>query len=289
MAEAINTIDRSGFGEDIFIKSNKPDQRDNIRQVEGNPNGLETRVVIKDKYTGRVLYVGKNKTLLSGSEMIAMRLFNLENDEFFTPSYNTTMELDNMQVGTSNDLTLNYKVNLFCIGNSGCAKGSSIPYEVSTKKWIAPSELVPFQYVPVDKDLNNIQRGFYYGRKTLADRNHIAYYFKKFDSQSIVKKQLEDGTPWGGGIYDDQSALAAKVIVSQTMTIDVSDGRDYFTYTSGINDASFSTLSLLASWSNTIGGYNYYQDVRPVTRINFPTRYLSDLGMAWEVIYDIYL
>ena len=276
-----------GINEDLTIWSHGSDNQ--MMTVEdGNKNGLKTKVTVKDLNTGEVLFRGHNRTMLAGSEFMATRLFRIKNGGFTTPTYNTQIGLDNTVAGTNNDTTANYYTQIFCMGKNGCNRESAIWYPVSNKKWIDPDNLVPFQYVPLDKDLNNTERQTYFGRKPMKDANYIAYYFKKFDSDPVLKKQFENGSPWTASIYEDNSELNAQVEVTNTLTITKDDGRDYFINTSGINDSRFNCIELCLAWTNVVGGYTYYQDIRPATRINFPNKYLNDLNSELSIEYTIY-
>lgn len=261
-----------------------------VSLVEGHPNGLKTEVIIRDHDTGLELFRGSNKTLISGSEFIAMRMFDLHDKSFVTPTYNNRLQLENtINNPNQEEILNNYFVHLFCLGTSGCNRESALKYEVDNKKWIDPADMVPFQYVPEDKDLDADQRQVYFGRKAIKDKKMVAYYFKKFDSDPTERKQLEDGTPIDATIYDDQSELPAQIIVENTLVITKDDCRDYFINTTGINDARFNCISLcLAYKKENEDGYTYYQDIRPATRINFPNKFLNDLGASWDIIYRIY-
>ena len=251
-----------------------------VSLVEGHPNGLKTEVIIRDHDTGLELFRGSNKTLISGSEFIAMRMFDLHDKSFVTPTYNNRLQLENtINNPNQEEILKDYFVQLFCLGTSGCNRESALKYEVDNKKWIDPADMVPFQYVPEDKDLDADNRQVYFGRKALKDKKMVAYYFKKFDSDPTERKQLEDGTPIDATIYDDQSELPAQIIVENTLVITKDDCRDYFINTTGINDARFNCISLcLAYKKESEDGYTYYQDIRPATRINFPNKFLNDLG-----------
>lgn len=243
---------------------------------------------ITNKKTGEII-CGHNKVMLAGSEMMAMRLFDLEAETFVTPNYNTQLELDKTQLNTGNDNTLDYKAYLFCMGTSGCALGSQIKYEVSNKSWIAPADMIPFRYTLLSEDLDEVHRRIYFGRKEMRDKNRIAYYFKRFDSSAIAKRHYEDGSPWSASVYTDASSLAAQMVVACTMTVDEEDGRSYFDNTVGITDARFNAVEICAAWP-LVGpdGYVYYQDIRPVTRLNFPNRWLSERGASFEIKYEFF-
>lgn len=276
-----------GFNEDFTI-SKISSEKHMMKLKDGNKNGLRTKVIVKNKNTGEVLFRGHNKTMIPGSEFMAMRLFRIKNEKFITPTYNTQIGLENTVVGTGNEMTMNYHTQIFCLGKDGCNRESAIWYPVSNKRWISPENLVPFQYVPYEKDLNETERTVYFGRKKITSSNHFAYYFKKFDSDPVLKRQFEDGTPFTASVYEDGSELTAQVEVTNSLTITKDDGRDYYINTTGINDARFNSVELCLAWTNVIGGYTYYQDIRPATRINFPNKYLNDLNAEFEIEYSLY-
>lgn len=276
--------DKIKLGEDVFLDS----ATEHMAIQDGRKDGLDTLVTIQDKRTGEIVFKGKNRTMISGSEFMAYHTFRLNGFTFTTPNYNTQIGLDHTVSGSQNDLGANYLTQVFCVGTSGCNRESAIWYPVSNKKWIAPSELVPFQYVPYDKDLTPLQRETYFGRKSIASVLYYAYYFKKFDSNPIYKKQYEDGTPWNAAIFEDNSEANAQMSVTTTMTITKDDCRDYFINTTGINDGRFNCLSLCLAWTDVFDGFTYYQDIRPLTRINFPNKFLNDLTSEWLVTYHIY-
>ena len=186
-------------------------------------------------------------------------------------------------------MTLKYKTCLFCIGTSGCPAGSKIKNEVVNKNWIKPEDLVPFRYEPISDDLNSVFREIYFGRKTMNDRSRIAYYFKKFDSDPIISKVYDDGTPWTASVYEDSSLLKAFVKISLTASISEEDGRDWFDFTSGINDGKFNCIELCTAWTTVdqSDGYTYYNDIRPITRLNFTDKDLAEKDASWEINYDL--
>ena len=280
--------DHVNIMEDVLLKEkdSSNNQVDSVHLVEGHPYGIRTRVSIFNKQTGECVFVGRNKTMLAGSEFMALNLFNLPTEDYITPSYNTELGLDQTATSDKPDGT-RYVCQLFCMGTSGCNRESALRYEVVNKWWIKPEDMVPFQYVSPSADLDPTQRSKYFGRAELAS-GRIAYYFKKFDSDPILKRQLQDGTAIDNTIYKDTSELVAQTIVTLSLTVSPSDGRDFFIDTSGINNARFNCIQLCLAWAEDKDGYTYYQDIRPCTRINFPNRYLSEAGSSWEIIYQLY-
>lgn len=263
-------------------------ENEHYSEYKGHHRGLKTKVDIYNHETGELIWSGTNKTMLAGSEFMALHTFYLPHETFITPTYNNVMDLEGTVIVDPDERENKYCAQLFCMGTSGCNRESALKYEVVNKDWIAPEDMVPFQYVPYDKDLSATNRNIYFGRKPITDKKMTAYYFKKFDSDPVLIRQLEDGTPISSDIYKDTSELSAQVIVSNTLSITKTDGRDYFINTTGINDSRFNCIELCLAWYKVINGFNYYQDIRPCTRINFPNKYLSDLGAAWDISYMIY-
>lgn len=278
--------DSTNIHDSISLTNTKTGNKEIVNPYKGNKYGLRTKVVITNKETGEVVFTGRNKTMISGSEFMALHAFYLPHEDYITPTYNTALSLDNTVITKTPENT--YCTQLFCMGTSGCNRESALKYEVINKDWIAPEDLVPFQYVPYNKDLDATYRTIYFGRKALTDAKMVAYYFKKFDSDPVLIRQLEDGTPIDSNIYSDTTELPAQVIVSNSLTITKTDGRDYFINTTGINDSRFNCIELCLAWYKVINGFSYYQDIRPCTRINFPNKYLSDLGASWAISYMIY-
>ena len=64
--------------------------------------------------------------------------------------------------------------------------------------------------------------------------------------------------------------------------------RDYFIATTGINDARINTISLLTAIPKTVNGFTYYQNIRPLTKLNFPNEELIDLTKGIDFIYQIF-
>lgn len=282
--------DYFNFDECVYIKS-----KSDLRRIKENSRFIPTGFVqVFNKKTKELLLQGFNKCMIAASEFMAMRTFQFSSEEFVSPTYNDHLELDGSsktfdESENPRDLTLDYKIFLFCMGTSGCARGSQIKYEVSNKGWINPSDLVPFKYVNLSEDLNEVQRRNYFGRKSILDKDKVAYFFKKFDSHALLSREYEDGSPWTSELYNDSSTLRANVKVSITFNIDEDDGRDYFDNTTGINDARFNTIELLAAWPKVLDdGYTYYQDVRPFTRLNMPNKPLSSNGDSYEFRYYLY-
>jgi hypothetical protein len=246
---------------------------------------IKTKVVVKCHETGEIIFTKRNKLILPGAGFLARALFDLPGTEI-TPSYNSALSLDNT-IYTTVPTGVN-KTALFCVGTDGCGRENSQVEEEDYRKWINPTTgLVPFQYRPLNKDItNSARKDVYFGRKTLA--SYYAYYFKKFDSNPQLIQQFTDGTPIDNTIYSTTSSLPVETIVNMQMSVTPSDCRDYFIATTGVNDARINTISLCTAWYKEINGYNVYQDIRPVTKLNFPNECLIDLKKGIDIDYSVY-
>lgn len=259
-----------------------------LKGVRGKVEMME-RSIFDNPYTGKTIWKKDNITTLAAAEFMSSAAFDLGTDtSYVTPSYNTKLNLDNTVYSVSPETE--YKVLLFCVGTSGCGTLDSEVYDTNYKKWIAPADMVPFQFVPFSNDLSSSDQTIYFGKKSDATTNFYSYYFKKFDANPTRLRQYTDGTPIDSTIYDDTSDKAVETVVTLGMSIDGSECRDYFKNTTGlsISDARFNTLSLCYAWAKIINGVTVYQDIRPFTRINFPNCALSDEQRAWDFIYKVY-
>lgn len=255
----------------------------NKRSYTEGLSKLQTKIILTNRDTGEVIFKGKNKLILPGAEFLAMALFDLP-DVPLTPSYNTKLNLDNTIYTTTPQDT--NKVFLFCVGTDGCGTENSQVYEEDYRKWIQPEALVPFQYKPKNKDISGSLRAAYYGRKTLGD--HFAYYFKAFDSKPQLVRQFTNGTSIDSTVYDVTDQTPVETYVSMSMSITKDDCRDYFIKTVGINSARVNTISLCTAWKRVVDGFNYYQDIRPITKLNFPNEPLIDLRKSIDITYQVY-
>lgn len=243
---------------------------------------VRTKVKFYVEGTDELIFEGHNKVILPGAAFIARCLFDIPHTEI-TPSYNSALNLDNT-IYTS-PLSME-KVFLFAVGTDGCGRENSEVYEENYGKWIAPESLVPFQYVPKTKDISNSLRSLYFGRKTLTDK--FAYYFKTFESGPVLTQQYVDGTVIDNTVYTNNNTNAIETFIELRMKISKDDCRDYFIATTGINDARINSLSLLTAWFKEIDGFKYYQDVRPLTKLNIPNESLIDLLKGIDIVYQLY-
>lgn len=272
---------------DLSLKD-KIQPNENIK-LSGSPlrSKFKTKIVAWNTDTGEILFKQHNILTLAGAGFIARSLFDFAGAYVeTTPSYNSALNLENVLNTSTAQGT--HKTCLFCVGYDGCGRENSQVYAEKYASWISPTDgIIPFQYRAVDDDCTDYEREIYFGRKKTA--NGIAYYFKKFDSDPTLTQQLTDGTPIDSTIYDMQTTYEVETIVTMQLSITQSDCRDYFIATTGINDCRINTISLCTAWKKEIDGYDYYQDIRPLTRLNFPNESLIDLKKSITISYSVYL
>lgn len=239
-----------------------------------------------------------NMMVLAGGGFLARTLFGLTDVPEITPSYNMALNLDESDTSESGRMS-DIKVLGFCVGTDGCGRENSQIFAPKYASWISPTwteefgGIVPIEYRPNEDDLAKEQRAIYNGRKQLS--NYIAYYFKKFSSDPIFSQQYLDGTPISSDVYENISRKDTEVETVVTMTLDIlkSDVRGAFYYGLNgqtINDCRINTISLVMGWTKINSeGYEIWQSVRPLTRLNFSNESLIDLRKSIQIRYSIYL
>lgn len=257
---------------------------DSVKQTDRHHMSL---ITIKNEL-GEVLHRGlHNKVIVSGSAFTMMKHYNLDVPTR-TPSYNQKLGLENSiyeeydQPGVRRDEI----VCLFAVGIGGCGNEQHQVYPVNYAKWIQPdTELVPFRLLTPPNDLSPLQRTQYFGRKVMAD-GKIAYYFKAFDTEPELLQRYVDGTPIDEGVHTSSNTLEIESFVQLKLKVSVDDCREYFRATTGIDYAKLNTLSLLTAWKTEKDGFVYYQDIRPMTKLNFSSEPLCDNGTkALDITY----
>lgn len=241
----------------------------------------DTEIIFKNDL-GEVLFVTKNKLILPGAGFTARSHFDISTPEI-TPSYNATLQLENSVEELPSG---KHKTFLFAVGTDGCGPENSQKYPVDYKKWISPEALVPFRYCTVKSDISSDLRKTYFGRKTVGD--FVAYYFKAFEGKPTLHQLYADGTPLDNKVYESEKGDEAETYVEINLKISKEDCREYFTATTGINEARVNTISLLTAWAKDYSGTTYYQDIRPLTKLNITNEPLIDLTKGLDIIYHVY-
>lgn len=268
------------FNEGMNIKNDSLKYDKNVRG----------HVIIQKKVNGLVIdtFEKDNKVIVPGSAFTAMKHFKDLSIPIKTQTYNTALGLDNITSITDKEERYDQYVFLFAVGIGGCGPENSQVYDVDYTKWIQPEDLIPFKYQLTANDLSDADREKYFGRKAIPAADRIAYYFKGFDSAPVFRQQYIDGTPIDENIYISDNNMDVQSYVETKMSITTRDCRDYFVATTGINDARVNTISLLTAVPKEINGFTYYQNIRPLTKLNFNNISLIDEDVAIDIIYQLF-
>lgn len=257
-------------------------------------SSLKTSIDIRDPETGNIIFKGlHNKVIIPGSGLIARKLFDISTPEV-TPTYNDRLGIQT-PVGTAtstidtrtNATQDNPKVLLFCIGLDGCGTENSQVYPVNYTKWIPTDQLIPFRYPITTNDLSDDLRESYFGRTIVGD--HVAYYFKRFDGDPVLVQQYIDGTPIDGNVYESAKADSAETYIEIVLKITKEDVREYFVATTGIDSAKINSVSLCYAWPQEVDNHLYFNDIRPITKLNIPNEPMIDITKGIDIIYHVYM
>ena len=259
-----------------------------------------------------------NKTVIAGSALTAMKLFNLNKSVLNnTPTYDELLELNSIiseeepcvYLRDTNGDILDTKSDEsqrriigFCVGKGGSGLGISDVYNVKYCDYITKDNLIPFRYPLISAD--DIDETIYKGKKTLDTRT--AYYFKKFDQEPTFYQNYttsNGNTINKNTVYTNISeADNAQTCVELHLKITKEDCREFFIAHSGLENAVINQISLVSAWSkeveitkpNSITGQpttrmvEYYKDIRPFSLLNIPNDGLSDLSKSISIIYTLY-
>ena len=257
------------------------------KQVKNDQSIIrKTNVIAKIEGTDEIVFERPNKVIIAGSAFTAAKHFNIT-PKVKTPTYNELLNLDYSMKDTFKEPGIRREelIYLFAVGRDGCGLEDSQVYDVNYTKCISVESLVPFKYQLPENDI--VDRNKYFGRKTTDSR--IIYYFKAFEQEPVFKQQYIDGTSIDENIYFTSRKGEVSSFVELKLKITKDDCRDFFSATTGINDAKVNTLSLLSAYPVVFDdGYTYYQNIRPVTKINFPNESLIDTRKGLDITYQIY-
>ena len=247
----------------------------------------KTIVKIYDHETGELIFTTHNKVIFPGAAFTLMKHYNI-NANVRTPSYNSVLSLENTDDALYEEpgIRREEQVVLFAVGVDGCGEQQHEIYPVDYRKWILPEKLVPFRFPLEINDLGSPLRQIYYGRKVIDNR--VAYYFKAFDAEPKVIQQYKDGTPVDENLYESTKEDEVETYVELQLSVTKTDCREWFENTVGINKAKVNTFSLLTAWPKVVDGYVYYQDIRPLTKINISNEPLVDPSKGIDIVYQTF-
>lgn len=291
-----------------------------------SPQRVNSKVNIYNDVTGELIFEGHNKTVIAGSALTAMKLFDLDRSCLDnTPTYDTIMSLDNGANGTTYPTTVikdndgnvvgsiqdetQRKIIGFCVGQGGAGLDISDVFDVEYASWITPDNLIPFRYPLQNAD--DVDETMYKGRKalTLADGSkRNAYYFKAFsNTPNLVQNYVStigtfSDSVSASTVYESsKSADKAQSYVELHLKITKDDCRDFFIAHKGIENAKINQISLVSAWTKTVevtkldslgnekkAEYEYFQDIRPFSIINFPNEIISNHEKSLSIIYSLF-
>ena len=264
-----------------------------IRPYGGGLRG--TNVTIKNSFTGEVIYKGPNSVIVPGSLFTVKSHFPDIENLLKLQSYNSLLNLDNI-IAESDADTLAAKYNkvrgtyLFCVGIDGESQGQLLP--VDKTKRIETNNLIPLRVINSSntskiKDIDS--KKLYYGKKTDNNDSKVKYYFKTWSSRPTCTTVYADGTDITENMYYE-TLKDPMVIVEVKFSVSPEDCREYFSLYSNIaGKTRVNSLSLLSAWyTEDVNGIRTYQDIHPVTKLNFNTEDLTDETKGLDIIYHLY-
>lgn len=291
-----------------------------------NPQRVNSKVNIYNEVTGELIFEGHNKTVIAGSALTAMKLFNLDHGCLNnTPTYDSIMNLDNGSNGETYPTTIikdnitgdiigsiqdetQRKIIGFCVGQGGAGLDISDVFDVKYTSWITPDNLIPFRYPLQNAD--SVDEDIYKGRKALelADKSkRNAYYFKAFsNSPKLVQNYVSNiGTfsdnVSAGSVYNNTVSDKAQSYVELHLKITKDDCREFFIAHKGIENAKINQISLVSAWEkeveveklDSLGNlktkkYQYFQDIRPFSIINIPNEIISNHEKSLSIVYSLF-
>lgn len=256
----------------------------------GGPKRTEIDMYLVDENGKETLIdTFHNKIVATGSIFNAINVFQIQSP-FILPNYNEALDLENTLDYTQVEPYNAPCICLFCISDEGCGTEPSEVFTANFIDRVDPTKIMPFRYVDPDKDLSDDLRNYYFGRKDLGDK--IAYYFKAFSTTPQLNFRYADGTQVvPESMYNVDTSQAAEVWVETNLNISREDLRDYFDQVIGWQNARVSTISLCYAWyADDLDPkhFRWYQQIIPMTKLNFSFRLLHDLTGSLRFNYRIY-
>lgn len=278
-----------------------------------NPQRIASKVEFFNDATGeRIWEPLHNKTVIAGSALTAMKLFNLDRNVLdATPTYDLELggglstgisygtnvkviegadgttyptlaikDSNGNVVGSVHDETQRIICG-FCVGQGGAGLDISDVFEVGYCSWIKPDDLVPFKYPLISAD--NIDESVYKGKTELTLNNgqtRHAYYFKEFSNSPRLEQNYMSklGTftdsVSSSTVYKTASADAARSYVECHLKITKDDCREFFIAHKGLENAKINQLSLVSAWKKTVEVTKMNSDGNSVTN---SYEYLQDI------------
>ena len=291
-----------------------------------NPQRIQSKVEFFNDRGERIWEPLHNKTVIAGAALTAMKLFNLDRSRLDnTPTYDTEMGLDEGASGSTYPTVVitdsdgnavgsvedeSQRIILgFCVGQGGAGLDISDVFEVEYCSWITPDNMIPFKYPLASAD--DVDETMYKGKKalTLSDgSSRNAYYFKAFsNTPTLVQNYIStigtfsDSVSSSSVYSSSSSADRAESYIELHLKINKDDCRDFFIAHKGLESAKINEVSLVYGWPKTVevtklnsagslvtGTYEYWQDIRPFSRLTIPSEIISNEEKSLSIIYTLY-
>ena len=244
-----------------------------------------------------------NKTVIAGSALVAMKLFNLNKSVLNnTPTYDSLLQLYNNNDNATIQNEMERKIVGFCVGRGGSGIGISDVYSVKYCDFINQNDIIPFRYPKTSED--TVNENIYKGKKVISNNSRTAYYFKTFENESSIAL-VQNYTNGGGNITSSSvytntaSANNAQSYIELNLQISKDDCREFFIAHDGLENARINQISLVSAWTkqctvndkiddNGNNVYEYFQDIRPFSLLNIPNDSLIDISKSISIIYTLY-
>ena len=265
----------------------------------------KTDITVCIEGTDIVVFRGSNSVIIPGAGFTARSHFDLVDsdgtriEDDITPNYDSKLGFTFNQNLSS---PVSHKCYLFGAGIDGAENTGNIVRKVDYTKWIDPTTaLVPFVYKatnsldPVNSK-DDAGLGKYQGM-VVSNTGFTSFYFKTFDSLPVLHQVLSNGNKVDGDIYNLETAnsnITADTYVEVKLKITKEECRDWFTD----GNPRVNTISLLTAekcYAADESGSSYseangvqYKNIRPLTKLNFPTELLSDTTKGLDITYHIY-
>lgn len=293
----------------------------------GEPQRINSKVEFFNDSGERIWEPLHNKTVIAGSAITAMKLFDLDRNVLDnTPTYETMLGgLDNGATGTTYPTTVikdssgntvgtiqdetQRKIIGFCVGQGGSGLDISDVFNVKYCDCISADNIIPFRYPLANAD--DVDETIYKGKKsiTLSDgQNRVAYYFKAFsNTPNLVQNYVSSIGSFSDSVNpstvytNTTSADKAQSYVELHLKITKDDCREFFITHKGLENAKINQISLVSAWEKSVSvtkldkagnlktkTYQYFQDIRPFSLINISNEIISDPSKSISILYTLY-
>lgn len=311
----------------IYLRDNcRPN--DKYKITRENTTRIDSKIEFFNDATGeRIWEPLHNKTIIAGSALTAMKLFNLDRNVLDnTPTYDKaigendalpygasvkviegadgttypTAEIKDANgnvVGSVHDETQRI-IRGFCLGQGGAGLDISDVFDVQYCSWITPDNLVPFRYPLLNAD--NVDETMYKGKIELTLSNgqiRHGYYFKEFSNSPKLEQNylstvgtFSDAISASTVYKNTASADTARSYVECHLKITKDDCREFFIAHKGLENAKINQLSLVTAWTKTVEVTKMDRDGNSVTK---NIEYLQDirpfslLNIPNEILSDL--